>query len=118
MAKIFSPPEGFDPPDIRNYLEDIDEYFEECEKFIEKLKKAVHESFKSQCPEAGKEIRFPVGDGYARYVVARLKPVELIHLPIGDSWHFKYATRLTATDVRREIKSIEGLKKLFAKKAA
>lgn len=64
--------------------------------------------------EAGKEIRFPVGDGYARYIVAKLKPVVLIH--IGDAWHFEYANHLTASDVRKEIKKVEGLRAIFGSK--
>lgn len=114
MAKIFSPPEGFDPPQLNT--DNIRGYFDECEEFVESLKKAIKESYGPQCPEAGKEIRFPVGDGYARYIVARLKPVELIHVPVGDCWHFEYVNRLTASDVRKEIKKVEGLRALFGSK--
>lgn len=116
MAKIFSPPGGFDPPELSH--DNIKGYFEECEKYVERLKAAMKESYGNVCPEAGEEIRFPVGDGYARYIVARLKPVELVHVPIGDAWHFQYVHRLTAKDIREEVKKVKGLKGLFAKKGA
>jgi hypothetical protein len=41
--------------------------------------------------------------------------VELIHLDIYDGYNFQYANRLTATDVRNEIKRNEALAKLFSR---
>lgn len=114
MAKIFGPPEGFDPPQLS--LDNIKGYSNECEKYVEGLSNLLKESYGDECPEAGKEIRFPVGDGYAVYLVARLKPVELVHVPIGDAWHFEYAHRLTAKDVRDEAKKVEAMRELFSKK--
>ena len=62
---------------------------------------------------AGKEVRFPVADGYARYMVLSLRPVELIHLDIEDGWNFQYVERLTAADIKEKLRSQKGLKKLF-----
>ena len=120
MAKIYKAPKGFKPPDMRKYTGDlkrpgsIDKYFKDCEAYVDRLKQTIKESYGSVCPEAGEEIRFLVGDGYARYVVARLKPVELIWVDVGDRWHFEYVHRLTAADIRKQIKSERALNKLFS----
>lgn len=117
MAKIFNPPEGYDPPEIKPIYDrkDIDQYHKDCLAYENRLKKFIKDTYGSVCPEAGEEIRFQVGDGYARYIVARLKPVELIHINTGDAWHFQYVHLLKAKDVREEIKKIKDFCKLFNK---
>jgi len=118
MAKIYLAPKNLTPPDIKDYsLIDkagINNYYEACKNYVDILKKTIKTSYSSVCPEAGEEIRFPVADGYACYVVVRLKPVELIHIDTGDGWHFQYANRLTASDIRKEIKKIKNIRKLFS----
>lgn len=121
MAKIFSPPKGFEPPEFKrptdgNYHQAVQDYHKLEQNYVKSIKRAIRESYKPICPEAGKEIRFQVGDGYAVYVVARLKPVELVHVDAGDAWHFPYVHRLTASDVREEIRKQESIRKLFRKK--
>jgi len=115
MAKIFNPPKGYTPPDIGPYAKKgtIDQYLKDCEKYVDRLKAAIKESHSSVCPEAGEEVRFPVGDGYARYIVANLKPVELVWIDVGDKWHFQYVHRLTAADIREELRSEKAMRKLF-----
>jgi len=116
MGTIYNAPKGFNPPDISDYTKasNFNKYFEDCEKYVDRLKKTIKENYGDQCPEAGEEIRFPEGDGYARYVIARLKPVELIHLSIGDAWHNRYIHRLTASDIRAELKKDKAIRKLFS----
>jgi hypothetical protein len=118
MAQIFRPPKGFDLPKMETYVKKsgfkYDQYEKDCEAVIARLKQALKDS--QTCPEAGEEIRFPVGDGYARYLVYSLKPVHLIHLDVGDAYHMRYANRLTASDVRAEIKKQKNLDKLFSEK--
>lgn len=57
-----------------------------------------------------------VADSYAVYIVASMKPLELVHIPIMDAWEFQYANRLTAKDVKEKIRSEKALQALFAKK--
>jgi hypothetical protein len=116
MGKVYLAPKGYDAPDIQDYTKagNFNKYFEDCEKYVDRLKKVTRESYQDQCPEAGKEIRYPVGDGYARYVIARLRPVELVWLDVGDKWQYEYIHRLTASDIRKELKRSESLKKLFS----
>jgi len=116
MGKIFNPPKGYTPPDIGPYAKRnrIDQYFKDCEKYVDRLKATFKKAYGSVCPEAGEEIQFPVGDGYARYIVARLKPVELVWVNVGDAWHYQYVHRLTAADIREELRSEKAMRKLFS----
>jgi hypothetical protein len=118
MGTIYNAPEGFDPPDIQKYSKagNFDKYFKDCEKYVKNLKKTIKKGYGKACPEAGEEIHFPVGDGAARYIVATLKPVRLIHLAVGDAWQYQYAHRLTASDIRKEIKQDKEWKRIWASK--
>lgn len=46
-------------------------------------------------------------------MVAGLKPVEIVHLPIMDGWDFQYANRLTAKDIREKIEQQKAIDKTF-----
>jgi len=116
MGKIYNAPKEFKKPDYAKY-QNFDNYFKACEKYIEDIK-AWAKQANPNCPESGKEITFPVGDGQARYIVVSLKPVILVHDDTGDAWHYQYAHRLTAADVRKEVKNLEGLNKLFGTRMA
>ena len=63
---------------------------------------------------SGEIIHFPVADGRAEYMVLSLKPVMLIHLPVGDAWQFEYAERLTKADVIKKIKQQKALAEMFS----
>lgn len=111
MAKIYSPPEGFDPPQWDPKLSHKENDKAEDE-YMEKLKAWAKKHGKGKT--AGEMIYFPVADGKAVYMVFSLKPVTLIHVPVGDAWHFQYAHRLTASDVRKEIEGAKTLRGIFA----
>lgn len=64
----------------------------------------------------GEILYFPVADGYACYMVACLKPLQLIHLEVGDAWVFEYANRLTLKDVKEKIKANKKLAEIFGNK--
>lgn len=117
MNKIFKAPKGFNAPNISKYQNNFNQYWKDCEKYVGSIKKALKDNYRSTCKEAGEEITFPVGDGKARYIVATLKPVQLIHVDTGDAWHYQYIHRLTAADIRNEIKSQKAFNKLFSKRS-
>jgi hypothetical protein len=113
MAKIFSPPSEIIIPTLD--WKDIPKYKAECEKYIQDLK----DYFKRYAPdveEIGEIVKFPVADGYALYMVATLKPLELVHIPTWDAYEFQYANRLTKKDILLQIKRDRDLQKLFPKK--
>jgi hypothetical protein len=113
MGKIYTAPKEFKKPVYPAY-QDFNKYQAACDKYINDIK-VWAKSQNPTCPESGKEITFPVGDGRARYIVVSLKPVILVHDDTCDSWHYQYANRLTAADVRKEVKNLEGINKLFGK---
>ena len=114
MGTIYKAPKGFIAPDIRKYQNNFNKYWKDCEKYVSGIKKAIKKGYGQTCPEAGEEVTFPVADGKARYIVATLRPVRLIHVDTGDAWHYQYIHRLTATDIRKEIKNQKAFNKLFS----
>jgi len=115
MAKVYSPPEEIKIPELN--FSSIKEYDAECARFTEELKQFVlkRNPDKSQV-EVGKIIQFPVADGYAQYMIASMKPVELIHMPLWDAWEFQYVERLNVRDIRDKVGQLEAINKLFSKK--
>jgi len=110
MAKIYSAPEEIVQPEMD--FSDLVKYRRDEQAYIESLSDWV----KKRNPNGeciGEIVNFPVADGHASYMVASLKPVELIHIPLGDAWNFQYANRLTAKDVREKISNAKRLAELF-----
>jgi len=114
MATIYAAPEEIKVPKMD--FANVQQWKKDEEKYIEELK-----AFCEECNSGGKNvgeiIRFPVADGHAEYMVASMKPVELIHIPLGDCWDFQYAHRLTAKDVQEKIDQQKRLAQLFSKKS-
>lgn len=97
MAKVFNPPTEIKVPEFN-----IETYEKDEEKFRNDLK----ENLLKRNPNGknvGEIYRHQVGDGYAEYMIAGMKPLELVHIPLGDAWHFQYASRLTAKDVQAHL---------------
>jgi len=46
-----------------------------------------------------------MADGFAFYMVLSMRPLELMHIPLGDAYQFPYANRLTAKDIESKINS-------------
>lgn len=112
MAKIFNPPSSVVMPKVdysnmANYHKDQDTYLEQLKEVLQKRKNGKN---------VGEIINFPVADGYASYMIASMKPLELVHIPLGDAWHFDYANRLTANDVQDKLDQEKAMNRLFSKK--
>jgi len=114
-AKIYNVPKEVKVPELnfnnfnlRKYEEDIKIFKQELIKYLNDI--GYKESY------VGETISFPVGDGKAEYMVFNLKPVMLIHLPIGDAWEFPQAHLLTKTEVLKLITQRKAIEKLFNRK--
>lgn len=117
MAKTFNPPASIKEP-VLNF-KDIEGYRMACDKFKADLKQwCIDRAAKAGITDEniGEVIRFPVADSYAEYMVACLKPIQLIHLPLWDAWEFQYANRLTKKDILVMIQRNKSLEKLFGEK--
>jgi hypothetical protein len=123
MAKIYDPPQEMETPDFtydKNGHPDIKKYEEDNEKYIEELKVLLLKRKNISAgtwsgPEkyVGEIIRFPVADGHAEYMVASMKPLELVHLPLSDAWYAAYVHLLTAKEVTEKIECDKKMKELF-----
>lgn len=120
MAKVFSPPEGFTPPEHDYKVENITEHWKKEDAWIERLRQWVRDNYvpgkkHSTTSTVGKVIRSHHADGYACYMVASERPLHLVHLPIGDAWQKEAAWErgLSLKDVREMVKRDEGMAKLF-----
>jgi len=121
MAKIYDPPKEMETPDFtydQNGHPDIKKYEEDNGKYIEELRdnvikrKNILSGTKAR-KYVGEIIRFPVADGHAEYMVASMSPLELIHLPLSDAWHFQYVHLLTAKEVTEKLVGQKKMKELF-----
>lgn len=112
MAKIYSPPAELERPEID--FRNMKAYDEACEKYKEGLKKLLLN--RKQGENIGKILRFPVADGHAEYMIASMKPLELVHIPLGDAWTYQFDYNLTAKSVKEQLVKQELIDKLFSKK--
>lgn len=88
----------------------------------DRLEEAAVEAAKAEVrasadgPLVGEELTWPVGDGRARYLIARQSPLTLIHLAVGDAWQVEYAlirgTRLR--DAQNQFAARKRFSALFA----
>lgn len=113
MAKVYELPEGFVAPDFN--WEDIPQYEKDCAELTDKLKKWCIERNPDQ-KNVGEVIKFQVADGYAEYMVAATKPVQLIHLPYWDAYQSETAELMTAKVIQDKIDQKIAMAKLFAPK--
>lgn len=112
MAKVYSAPSDINKPNL--CFSNIDNYEKESKEYEQQLKdKLVARNPKGK--NVGEIIRFGVADGYARYMVANMKPVELVHIPLDDAWDFAYAHLLTAKEVQESIDREKAMAKLFSR---
>lgn len=110
MAKVYLLPDGFEVPEF-NY-KDIPQYNKDCAEHTEKLKQWCLERNPEQ-KNVGEVINFQVADGYATYMVAAIKPVQLIHLPYWDGYQSETAPLMTAKAIQDKIDQAIALAKRF-----
>ena len=82
-------------------------------KFYEELKSYLKE--RNTNKYVGEVAQFAVADGYAVYMVASIKPLELVHIPLYDGYEYPYISRLKSSDIIDNINSRKRLSELFKK---
>jgi hypothetical protein len=112
MAKIYASPLEVKIPEFN--WKDIEQYNKDCETYMENLKAFLRK--RNSGKNVGEIIQFPVADGYAQYMVASMKPVELVHIPLWDAWDFQFVHLITAKEIQGQIDGQKALKKLFGGK--
>lgn len=110
MAKVFLLPSGFEAPVFD--WQDVDKYNKECADHTAKLKEWCINRNRGQ-KNVGEVIRFQVADGYAEYMVAAIKPVQLLHLPYMDGYQSETAPLMTAKAIQTKVDQEKAMAKLF-----
>lgn len=108
MAKILNPPAIIPVPEFN--WKDIPAYEQACDTFRNSLRRLLKS--RSQSKYAGEIIRFPVADSHAEYMVANLRPLELVHIPLWDAWHYDQAQSLRTIDVLNNIERMHYLARI------
>ena len=91
-----------------------EEYQKNEDKYVADIKKEL-KSMGYKGKNFGEIIMFPVADGNALYMVVSMRPLKLMHLPLGDAWDFQYAHLLTAKEVNEKIEGKKAWDKVFSK---
>jgi len=116
MGKIYAPPKDIGPaPGWKDF--EVDGKFNM--KKMEEVEKEWTDKLRTWCKMnsnskyVGEVIQEGVADGYAQYMVFNLRPLELIHLSLGDAYQFQWAHRWTASDVKMMIERQKKMQSLF-----
>jgi len=111
-ATIFSISQQFPTPkiDFANYnrakaIKEEDDYIAKVKAFLLSQKKGKN---------VGEVLNFPVADGSAQYMVASMRPLELVHLELGDAYNFAYAHLLTSKEVNNKLATQKRMAELFS----
>jgi hypothetical protein len=108
MGKIYKAPPEIKTPDFtKDWLKEDKRYTDDLKAFVLKIRK--------DGKYIGRVAKFPHADGYACYMVASMRPLELIHMEVGDCWELPHINRLTAKDIKDSIDGNDAMEKLFSK---
>ena len=104
MAKIFKVPANISYEfSIENWEEAETKYKQEVKDFVLSIRKPSK--------NVGEIVKFSVADGYAEYMIASMRPLELIHLEHGDGYRFMMDHKLDAKTVNAYLSFEKSLKK-------
>lgn len=112
--KVFSAPKDIKEPQIDYANFSRIQMQQEEHRYLNEIKQYIIKGGYNG-KNVGEVIQFPVADGYAQYMVVSMRPLQLMHLPLGDAWHYQYIERLTAKDVQNKIDCRISLDKRFSK---
>jgi hypothetical protein len=114
MTRIHRTPERIPVPELE--WTDVNGYKEKCKEHLKNLREyCIDRCVKQGRPTkyVGEEVHFPVADGSASYMVASLKPLELIHIELYDAYSFEYVHKLDAEDIVKRIEIRKGIEKFL-----
>ena len=115
MASIYSAPKEIQLPAFN--FRDIEAWRKSEAEYIEKVKEFCKKHSKDKSEYVGEMISFPHADGKAFYMVFSLKPLRLVHIPIGDAWESPYADLLNKQRVIEMIEADRKMAQLFNRKS-
>ena len=110
MAEIYSAPKEVRLPKLD--FSNMQDYNKDCNRYISDLVKHIKDmGYKGK--NVGEIVKFSVADGYAEYMVLSMKPMRLVHIPLGDAYEFQYAHLMTAKEINQKLDAQNRLAQLF-----
>jgi len=87
-TKVWAAPEELNKPKYEDFNRNWEKYRAAEEDYEERIKDWCKKHSKTPDHElVGVEVSTHIADGYARYLVLNIRPLELIHIDTGDAWH-------------------------------
>lgn len=98
MATVYRAP--IEAPTI-DFRAGVDVWRKQASDYIERVA-AMARAVNGTEPLVGKVVRFQIADGYAEYIVWKAKPLQLVHLDLGDGYSIPpaHARGLRLADVK------------------
>jgi len=110
MTEIYSAPQEVRLPKLD--FSNMRTYNKDCNRYVSDLVKHIKDmGYKGK--NVGEIVKFAVADGYAEYMVLSMKPVRLVHIPLGDAYEFPYANLMTAKEINQKLDAQKKLAELF-----
>jgi hypothetical protein len=110
MADIYSAPKEVKLP-ILDWNK-VQDYTRDCDRYIKDLTQHIKDmGYKGK--NVGEIVKFAVADGYAEYMILSMRPLKLIHIPLGDAYEFPYAHLMTASEINKKLDTQKMLEQLF-----
>ena len=115
---IYATPSWIKAPNFPDFLGDEGfnnkAYLEAEEKYVQEVRDFCKERYNGKY--TGELVRFPVADSYAEYMIASLRPLEIVHLETGDAYNYQHINRLKAKDFTDNVDARKRLDAIFTKK--
>ena len=114
MAKL--DPKPFDGLPQKKDGEDYMEFYNRQDKAFQKLWDNGLDLPEGQVK--GAVVRFQIADGYANYIVTKLRPLTLQHVPVDDAWMIPLAhiRGLNKADLVHQIGMERTMRDIFTKR--
>ena len=112
-ATIYSPPEEIGEPPSWDSDTPIQELLDSEKEYQKRIQAWCKEH--GQGDYRGELWRYQIADGYAIYVIYKMRPLTLIHVATGDAWDIPEVVRrgLSAALIREDIKRSAAIAALF-----
>lgn len=117
MATVFSAPEGYDPPVLTGEDFRANTWEDKEDAYIARLSDRA--KMNGTNPLIGEVVRWQRADGFAQYLVWQTKPLQLIHLELGDAYSVEdvLIRGLRLADIRAMVAREQRIREFFARKA-
>lgn len=113
MATVYAAPEEITWEMPKEWGRDV--LGKSLNEYEEKVRAWIKENTACKDPIVGEIVKTGVADGYACYMVASTKPLQLIHMEYLDAWHADrvWLRGLRLSDVRAMVERDKNFASIF-----